>query len=522
MRLKDRHAPAESGAAPGAPMRQLPERASSGIPGLDDILGGHGFPRNQMYLVEGNPGAGKTTLGLQFLLEGLRNGEKVAYIVLAESAKALRRLALSHGWDISAVTVIESADQSQTEDQYSLFHPSEVELGEASDTILGEIDRLRPDRVVIDSLSEVRLLAQDPLRYRRQILTLRKFFDEREITALLLDFVTDGDDRQLESLCHGIIQLSQRTAEYGGHRRRMRVTKLRESAFRDGYHDFAIEKGGLQIFPRLVASEHNRGLDFKQETCGSDIPELDALCGGGLDRGTSTLILGPAGAGKSTLSAVYARAAVERGERVAFFIFDEVPSTMIVRGEGMGLEIRKHIEHGTMLIRQVDPAELAPGQFAHQVRHAVEVLGCSMIVIDSVNGYHSAMPEERFLSAHLHELLAYLNQSNVISVLVMTQTGLIGAGVASPVDLSYLADTVILLRYFEARSEIRQAISVMKRRTGPHERTIRELYIDARGLRIGDPLTEFRGVISGHLVYAGNDLLSPVPSPARVSSDPHQ
>jgi circadian clock protein KaiC len=504
-------------------MNYVQERASSGIPGLDDILGGQGFPRNQMYLVEGNPGAGKTTLGLQFLREGMRHGEKVAYIVLAESAKALRRLASSHGWDISDVTIIESADQSghSDEDQYSLFHPSEVELGEASDTILGEIDRLRPDRVVIDSLSEVRLLAQDPLRYRRQILTLRKFFDDREITALLLDFVTDGDDRQLESLCHGIIQLSQRTAEYGGHRRRMRVTKLRESAFRDGFHDFAIDKGGLEIFPRLVASEHGRGLGFKQETCSSGIPELDSLCGGGLDRGTSTLIIGPAGAGKSTLSAIFAKAMVERGEKVAFFVFDEVPNTLIVRGQGMCLNIREHVDAGRMLIRQVDPAELAPGQFAHQVRHCVESLGCSMVIIDSVNGYHSAMPEERFLSAHLHELLAYLNQSNVVSLMVMTQTGLVGANVASPIDLSYLADTVIVLRYFEAHSEIRQAITVMKRRTGPHERTIRELYIDAEGIRIGEPLTDFSGVISGQLVYAGRDLLSPAQAELLASPD-HQ
>jgi circadian clock protein KaiC len=500
-------------------MNYVQERASSGIPGLDDILGGEGFPRNQMYLVEGNPGAGKTTLGLQFLREGARNGEKVAYIVLAESAKALRRLATSHGWDISAVTIIESADQGDAEDQYSLFHPSEIELDEASDTILGEIDRLRPDRVVVDSLSEVRLLAQDPLRYRRQILTLRKFFDDREITALLLDFVTDGDDRQLESLCHGIIQLSQRTAEYGGHRRRMRVTKLRESAFRDGYHDFAIAKGGLQIFPRLVASEHGRGLGFRQQTCPSGIAALDSLCGGGLDRGTSTLVVGPAGAGKSTLTAIFARAMVERGEKVGFFVFDEVPNTLIVRGEGMGLNIREHVDAGRMLIRQVDPAELAPGQFAHQVRHAVESLGCSMIIIDSVNGYHSAMPEEHFLSAHLHELLSYLNQTNVVSLLVMTQTGLIGANVSSPVDLSYLADTVILLRYFEAHSEIRQAISVMKRRTGPHERTIRELYIDAQGIRIGAPLTEFSGVISGQLVYAGRDLLSPSQADPLASTD---
>ena len=489
------------------------ERASSGIVGLDDILGGTGFPRNQMYLVEGNPGAGKTTLGLHFLMEGVRRGETVAYVVLAESEKALHRLARSHGWSLDHVHVIESADQSGNEDQYSLFHPSEIELGGASDTILGELDRLRPSRVVLDSLSEVRLLAQDPLRYRRQILTLRKFFDERDITALLLDFVGDHDDRQLESLCHGIVQMSQRTPEYGGHRRRLRVTKLRESAFRDGYHDFTIHRGGVEVYPRLVASEHGRGsrdssLPFAQHTCSSGVRELDALCGGGLDRGTSTLILGPAGAGKSTLSAVYAKAAVERGETVAFFVFDEVPNTLIVRGEGMGLNVRAHVESGRMIIRQVDPAELAPGQFAHQVRHAVEVQGASMIVIDSVNGYHSAMPEENFLSAHLHELLAYLNQSSVVSILVMTQTGLVGTGVASPLDLSYLADTIILLRYFEANSEIRQAISVMKRRTGPHERTIRELNLDSQGVRIGAPLTQFHGVMSGQLVYSGRDLIS--------------
>jgi circadian clock protein KaiC len=489
-------------------VNEADQRASSGIPGLDDILGGGGFPRNQMYLIEGDPGAGKTTLGLQFLLDGLQRGEKVAYVVLAESEKALRRLARSHGFDIAGVHVIESADQSATEDPYSLFHPSEIELGEASDTILGEIDRLRPDRVVLDSLSEVRLLAQDPLRYRRQILTLRKFFDERSITALLLDFVSDHGDRQLESLCHGIVQLGQRVVEYGGHRRRVRVTKLRESAFRDGYHDFCIHKGGLEVFPRLVAAEHGRSLSFKQETCSSTIPELDALLGGGLDRGTSTLILGPAGAGKSTLTAIYAKAAVERGEKVAFFVFDEVHNTLVVRGEGLGLNVREHVAQGRIYIRQVDPAELAPGQIAHQIRHAVEVLGVTMIVIDSVNGYHSSLPEEQFLSAHLHELLAYLNQTNVVTLLVMTQLGMIGVGVASPIDLSYLADTVVLLRYFEAHSEIRQAISVMKRRTGPHERTIRELRIDSRGIRVGAPLTEFHGVMSGQLVYSGRDLLT--------------
>ena len=488
------------------------DRASSGIPGLDNVLGG-GFPRNQMYLIAGNPGAGKTTLGLQFLLEGVRAGESTTYVVLSESGKALSRLAESHGWTLDGIPVIESHGFGENEDQYSLFHPSEVELSDTSKTILAELDRLRPRRVVIDSLSEVRLLAQDPLRYRRQILALRAFFDERDMTVLLLDFITDGDDRQLESLCHGIIGLEQITLEYGGHRRRLRVHKLRESMFRDGFHDFAIETGGLSVYPRLVASEFRDELVFHSETTSTGLRELDALLGGGLDRGTSTLVLGPAGAGKSTLTAVCAKAAVQRGERAAFFIFDEVPSTLVVRGEGLGLNVHADVEAGRISIRHVDPAELAPGQFSHYVREAVDSFGASMIVIDSINGYQSAMPEEHFLSAHLHELLGYLAQANVITLLVMTQTGILGGSVESPVDLSYLADTVLLLRYFEAHSEIRQAISVVKRRTGRHERTIREMRISPGGLTLGEPLYQFHGIISGNLVYTGQSLQS--------SSDEH-
>jgi len=481
-------------------------RASSGIPGLDDVLGGSGFPRNQMYLVEGNPGAGKTTLGLHFLRAGLARGEPVAYVVLAESEKALHRLARSHGWSMDGIHVIESSDPATGEDQYSLFHPAEIELGKANATILAELDRLRPARVVIDSLSEVRLLAQDPLRYRRQILTLRHFFDEREVTALLLDFVGKYDDRQLESLCHGIIQLEQLAPLYGGQRRRLRVTKLRESSFRDGYHDFNIAQGGMHVYPRLVAAEHARGSIHSTRTCATGIKPLDSLTGGGLDRGTSTLILGPAGSGKSTLSTIYARAAVDRGEKVMFFVFDEVPNTLIVRGEGMGIDVTGYLSSGKIAIRQVDPAELAPGQFAHAVRAAVDEFGASMVVIDSVNGYTGAMPEERFLHAHLHELFAFLNQREILTVLIMTQAGVLGSGVSSPIDLSYLADTVILLRHFEADGEIRQAISCIKRRTGPHERTIRELTIDGMGVHIGPPISQFQGVMTGNLVYTGGSL----------------
>ena len=476
-------------------------RASTGIPGLDDILGG-GFPRGQMYLIEGNPGAGKTTLGLQFLLEGRARGERGCYVVLSESERALRRLAASHGWDLDGIDIIESNDQDPSS-EYTIFQPSEVELGETSRSLLAQLDQIRPQRLVVDSLSEVRLIANDPLRYRRQLLGLRRFFDEREMTVLLLDFQSDDADRQLESLCHGLVVLEQRAPEYGGQRRRVRVTKLRESTFRDGYHDFDIHTGGLDVYPRLVAAEHDRGTTFVAAPVSSGVPEIDQMLGGGIDRGTSTLVLGPAGSGKSTLAAQYAKAAVERGEKTAFFIFDEVPNTLIVRGEGMGMGLADHVAAGRMLIRQVDPAELTPGRFAHLVRRAVEDDGVSLIVIDSVNGYQSAMPEEHHLAAHLHELLAYLNQKRVLTILVMTQSGLVGANVHSPIDLSYLADSVVLLRYFEAHAEIKQAISVLKRRTGPHERTIRELRLDARGVRVGEPLRDFHGIMGGSIVYGG-------------------
>ena len=482
-------------------------RASTGIPGLDDVLGG-GFPRGQLFLIEGNPGAGKTTLGLHFLLDGVKAGERVCYVALAESERALRRLAASHQFSLEGVDVIESNDQSSLTD-YTIYQPSEVELGETSRALLERLDALSPKRVVIDSLSELRLMAGDPLRYRRLLVAMRKYFDERGTTVLLVDFMTSDSDHQLESLCHGIIHLDQLVPEYGGQRRRLRVAKLRESTFRDGFHDFELKLGGLDVYPRLVAAEHERRLDFTQETVSTGLDSMDRLLGGGLDRGTSTLVLGPAGAGKSTLVAQLAKATVERGEKAAFFIFDEVPNTLIVRGEGMGFGVRKHVEAGRMIIRQIDPAELSPGHFAHLVRQAVEQDHVTFVGIDSVNGYQSAMPEEHHLSAHLHELLAYLNQRRIVTALVMTQAGILTTQWSSPIDLSYLADTVLLLRYFEARGEIRQAISCVKRRTGAHERSIRELRIDSSGLRVGDPLREFHGVMTGHLVYSGAETMLP-------------
>jgi circadian clock protein KaiC len=498
----------------GAPAKAPPSaRASSGNVGLDIILSG-GFPRDQMYLVIGDPGAGKTTLALQYLMAGAAAGERSLYVVLAETEREVRRLAASHGWNLNGVEIAQGVPRQTRKDQeYSFYPAAEIELEQVLKGIMGLLEKHKPQRVVFDSLSELRLLAQDRLRYRRQILALKDCFQQNAMTVLLLDFLSQTDDRQLETLSHGILTLEQLAPEYGGQRRRLRIRKLRESNFTDGYHDFTIQEGGLEVYPRLVASEHAL-IEYQQETCSSGLAELDQLLGGGLDRGTTTLILGPAGVGKSTLAAQYAKVAVQRGERAALFVFDEVPNTYVVRGEGLGMGIRNHIAEGRVLIRQVDPAQLSPGAFAHAVKAAVEEKGASIVVIDSVNGYQSAMPEEHFLHAHLHELLAFLNQRRVITILVMTQAGILGQGVTSPVELSYLADSIILLRYFEVGATVRQAMSVVKRRTGPHERTIRELTMGANGVGVGRVLHEFSGVLTGQLVYTGGES-----SGARQRSD---
>ncbi|MFN3652152.1 MAG: ATPase domain-containing protein [Armatimonadota bacterium] len=481
------------------------ERARTGIPGLDDVLSG-GLPRGRMYLVEGDPGSGKTTLALQYLQEGARLGESTVYVILSETEDELRSVAYSHGWSLEGITICDlqmSEESLRAESQYTLFHPDEVELSDTTRLVLQTVEEVRPSRVVFDSCSEMRLLARDPLRYRRQILALKHYFTARNCTVLLLDYQSTSDeDRQLQSLAHGMIQLEQLSPEYGGQRRRLRVQKLRGSTFRDGYHDFNIETGGLVVYPRLIAAEHHK--PFPHVSLSSGVTELDALLGGGLDHGTSTLILGPAGAGKSTLAAQYAMAAIDQGDNASFYIFDEVPDTLTVRGEGLGMRIRERQEQGLLQIHQVDPAELAPGEFAHLVRKEVEEVGARVIVIDSLNGYQNSMPEEHFLSAHLHELLAYLNQQGVVTILVMAQYGIMGQGVESPLELSYLADTVVLLRYFEARGEIRKAVSVVKKRTGDHEKTIREMRLTPAGLHLGEVLREFSGVMTGQLTYLGS------------------
>jgi circadian clock protein KaiC len=476
----------------------------TGIEGLDNILEG-GFPENRIYLIEGDPGTGKTTLALQFLLEGVRLGEAGLYVTLSETKEELEAVAASHGWSLDGFRIYEllpTAESLNPESQYTIFHPSEIELGETTSAVLEEVERIRPRRVVFDSLSEMRLLAREPLRFRRQILALKQYFAGQQSTVLLLDDkVSDGRDLQVQSIAHGVVSLEHLAVEYGAERRRLRVVKLRGSRFRGGYHDFNIETGGIQVFPRLVAAEHRQ--PFTKESIKSGVNGLDSLLGGGLDRGTSTLVLGPAGSGKSTLGAQFAAEAADRGEHAAIFIFDETLETYLARARGIGTDLQGHVDSGLITIQQVDPAELTPGEFAHSIRGCVDRDEVRIIIIDSLNGYLNAMPEERFLTIQMHELLTYLNQQGVVTLLIMAQHGFLGSAMATPVDVSYLADTVMLLRYFEASGSLRRALSVIKKRTGAHERTIRELNISSEGIAVGKPLTEFRGVLTGVPYFDG-------------------
>lgn len=469
-----------------------------GVPGLDDVLGG-GLTSNRLYLLEGTPGAGKTTIAMQFLLEGVRRGEPVLYVTLSETGHELAGVARSHGWNLAGVQIREMLPTQETlepDEQYTMFHPSEVELSETTLKILADVDQLRPLRVVFDSLSELRLLAGNSLRYRRQILALKQFFAGRNCTVLLLDDMTAvAHDLQVQSISHAVIRLEQMHLDYGATRRRLIVTKFRGQEYRSGYHDYKIIHGGLQVFPRLVASEHVAPL--RQTRMPSGLAGLDALLGGGLERGTSTLFVGAPGTGKSTLAISFALAAAQRGERAALFVFDESISTLRTRCAGMGMELGPHIDSGLIRVRQIDPAELSPGEFVHLVRQAVTDHDVSVLVVDSLNGYLNAMPDERFLIAQLHELLTYLGQRGVATLMVGAHNGLIGATMTAAVDASYLADSVVLLRYFELDGEVRQAISVVKKRGGPHERTIRDFSLTSQGILIGEPLRNFRGILTG-------------------------
>ncbi len=470
-------------------------RASTGIQGLDDVLGG-GLPPRRLYLVEGSPGVGKTTLALKFLLEGVKAGERCLYVTLSETTEELAAVAASHGWSLDGIVVHElsSEDQAAGDTVNTLFHPSEVELAETTQAVLQRVDDVKPQRVVFDSLSEMRLLAQSALRYRRQILALKQYFVGRECTVLLMDDQTsEHGDPQLQSIVHGVIELESVTPLYGSDRRRLIVRKLRGVVFRGGYHDYSIVRGGLEVTPRLVAAEHP--VKFEQASISSGVKELDQLLGGGFDRGSSALFMGPAGCGKSALAAHYVYAAAKRGEPVAMFCFDELPHTLLARSRALGTPLDEYVASGLVHLQQVDPAELSPGQFAAAVRGCVE-RGIRLVVIDSLNGYLHAMPEAHFLTAQLHELLAYLGQQGVLTLMVVAQHGLVGSDMSSPVDVSYLADSVLLFRYFEYAGEVRKALSVVKRRTGNHERTIRELRFENK-LIIGEPLHRFRGVLTG-------------------------
>jgi circadian clock protein KaiC len=482
-----------------------PPPVSTGNAGLDAILGG-GLPASRLYLLEGAPGTGKTTLALQFLLEGVRRGERVLYITLSETYDELAVVAASHGWDIETFDVFElgsAADVLGGGTEQSILHPWEMELGETIQLIQQEVERVKPSRIVFDSLSEMRLLAQDSLRYRRQVLALKQFFGGRNATVILVDDMTGGEkgaDAHLHSLCHGVITLERLTLDFGAARRRLQVQKLRGVDFVAGFHDLAIRRGGLEIWPRLIASSHHAA--FNGAPTPSGVEALDRLLGGGPLRGTCSLITGPAGAGKTTIALQYVDTACRRGERCVVYEFDERIGTLMARAKAFNLDLQGHVENGLLAIEQIDPAELPPGEFSWRVRREVTERHARMIVIDSLNGYLAAMPQEQHLILQMHELLSYLSQQGVVTFLLNPQSGLLG-NMATNLNISYVADTVLLLRFFEAEGRIRKAISVLKNRGGMHEDCIREFRIDSQGLRVGDPLSQFKGVLTGTPEYIG-------------------
>lgn len=481
-----------------------PGRVSTGSAGLDDILGG-GLDADRMYLYEGRPGTGKTTIALQFLIEGVHRGERVLYVTLSESLAELQLVAERHGWSLDGIDIFELVPAETTMDPeraLTVLHPAEMELSETTRLVTERVAAIDPTRVVFDSLSELRLLAQNPLRYRRQVLALKHFFSQRRCTVVLLDDLSaQQNDLQLHSIAHGVMLLEQIALDYGAERRRLRIVKMRGMRYRGGFHDFVIERGGLAIFPRLVAAEHNR--PFVDGLVPSGNAALDEMLGGGLERGTNTLMIGAAGVGKSSVALTYVIAAARRGERTTFFAFDEGRGTLEARARSLGMPLDTLINDGLIRLQHIDPAEMSPGEFTSKVRRAVEAEGARIVVIDSLNGYLNAMPDERFLILQMHELLSYLGQQGVLTILVLAQHGLVGP-METPVDISYLSDTVLMLRYFEAAGTVRRALSVVKKRGGQHEKTIREFRLGAHGVTVGPPLTAFSGIFSGTPHYTGD------------------
>ena len=464
---------------------------------MDQVICG-GLVSHRLYLVDGNPGAGKTTFALQYLLEGVRNGERCLYVTLSETAEELAAGASSHGWSLDGIEVFELLAEADLDEgnELTMLNPSEVELTETTQLILAAVEQFKPSRMVFDSLSEMRLLAQSSLRYRRQILALKRFFIGRACTVLLLDDRTaEGPDMQLHSIANGVLSLNSSSPSYGQIRRELEVRKLRSSNFVSGFHDFVIHTGGLQVFPRLVAANHRER--FERSLITSGVAKLDSLLGGGVERGTSTLLMGPPGCGKSTIALQYAAAAAHRGDHAVVFAFDETKAALHARMTGLGIAIPEGAHAGEVMLRQIDPVEICPGEFAHLVREAVETHHARVVVIDSLNGYLNAMPQSNYMTAQLHEILSYLANAGVATFLVVAQSGMVGTNMTSPIDASYLADCVVMLRYFEYAGCIKKAISVLKKRTGAHEESIRELWFDAKGIHLSEPLLGLRGVLTG-------------------------
>jgi len=483
----------------------IPPLASVGIPGLDEILKG-GLPANRLYLLRGHPGVGKTTLAMQFLLEGMRRGEKGLYVTLSETKAEIADIAVSHGWDLGGLGIFElsALEQEMAESaQNTIFHPSEIELNKTTELLLRKIEEAAPKRVVFDSLSELRLLADSPLRYRRQMLALKQYFAGRETTVLFLDDHASGSDLQVQSIAHGVVTIEAITSDYGAERRRVKVDKLRGVNFMGGYHDAIIVPGGMIVFPRLVAAEHKKS--YKAGQIKSGIEHLDKLLGGGIDRGTSCLFLGPAGTGKSTLAGQFAVTAASKGEKVLILLFEETTKMAVTRAAGVGLPLQKYIDSGKIEMRQLDPGEFAPGQFVNMVTETVEHGDVKVVLIDSLNGYLQAMPDVKFLNIQFHELLTFLSHHGVVTMMTVAQHGILGAGMTTPIDLTYLADSVLMLRYFEQAGEIHKAVSVLKKRIGRHESTVRQIITDSKGIRVGDALKEFQGVLTGTPTYRGDE-----------------